>query len=86
VAQLSPIRLMPSGSRAVSAAPISLPSSIEPVVSMVTWAISGMSPAPAAAIARRAPMIAAFACSRSWQVSTTMESTPPRSRPATLRW
>ena len=76
---------MPSGSSAVSAAPISLPSSMEPVVSMVTWAISGRSLA-AAAIARRAPMIAAFACSRSWQVSTTIASTPPRSSPATLRW
>ena len=32
---------MPSGSSAVSAAPISVPSSIVPVVSTVTWAISG---------------------------------------------
>ena len=33
-------------------------------------------------MARRAPMMAALACSRSWQVSTMMASTPPRSRPA----
>ena len=32
---------MPSGSSAVSAAPISEPSSIVPVVSTVTWTISG---------------------------------------------
>ena len=37
VAQLRPIRSMPSGSSAVSAAPISEPSSIVPVVSTVTW-------------------------------------------------
>ena len=80
---------MPSGSSAVSAAPISEPSSIAPVVSMVTWAISMMSApdcAAAAAIARRAPMIAALAWSRSWQVSTISASAPPRSRPAALAW
>ena len=42
---------MPSGSRAVSAAAISLPSSIAPVVSMVTWAMIS-APGPAAATAR----------------------------------
>ena len=36
---------------------------------------------PAAAIARRAPMIAALACSRSWQVSMRIASTPPREQP-----
>ena len=45
VAQFRPIMSMPSGSTAVSAAPISLPSSIVPVVSTVTWAMTGMSPA-----------------------------------------
>ena len=40
VAQFSPIMSMPSGSRAVSAAAISVPSSIAPVVSMVTWAMT----------------------------------------------
>ena len=55
---------MPSGSRAVSAAPISLPSSIMPVVSIVTCTmISASGVRPAAA--RLAPMMAAFACSRS---------------------
>ena len=76
---------MPSGSSAVSAAPISDPSSMAPVVSIVTWAISMMS-APAASMARRAPMIAALACSRSWQVSTISASVPPRSRPSALTW
>ena len=76
---------MPSGSSAVRAAPISLPSSMAPVVSMVTEAISGTC-TPAAAMARLAPITAALACSRSWHVSITIASTPPRSRPAALRW
>jgi hypothetical protein len=70
VAQLSPIRSTPSGSIAVSAAPISLPSSIVPVVSTVTWVITGTR-RPSASIARRRPNTAALTCSRSWQVSTT---------------
>ncbi len=76
---------MPSGSSAVSAAPISEPSSIVPVVSTVTWAISGTC-RPAAVIARRAPMIADFVCSRSCEVSTSTTSAPPASRPATSCW
>ena len=43
---------MPSGSSAVSAAPISEPSSIVPVVSTVTWAMSGTS---GAGVGHRAP-------------------------------
>ena len=76
---------MPSGSRAVRAAPISLPSSIAPVVSMVTWAMSGSS-VPAAVIARRAPMTAALAWSRSWLVSMMIASAPPLIRPAAPTW
>ena len=76
---------MPSGSSAVSAAPISLPSSIAPVVSIVTWRddqrVRGQ-----AATARLAPMMAALAWSRSWQVSMISASAPPRSRPAALTW
>ncbi len=64
VAQFNPMKSMPSGSSAVSAAAISVPSSIVPVVSTVTWQNSGRS-APASASARRAPITAAFACSRS---------------------
>ena len=41
---------------------------------------------PASPMARRAPMIAALACSRSWQVSTISASAPPRSRPAAFCW
>ncbi len=73
--------MTPRGSSAVSAAPISLPSSMAPVVSMVTWAMSGSS-AAAAVIARRAPMIAALACRRSWLVSTMIASAPPLISPA----
>ena len=64
VAQFSPMTSTPSGSIAVSAAPISLPSSIVPVVSTVTWVMIGMC-RPARAIARRAPSTAAFSWSRS---------------------
>ncbi len=77
VAQLRPITSMPSGSRATSAAPISEPSSIVPVVSTVTCAMIGRS-ASRAARARLQPTMAALACSRSWQVSTWKASTPPR--------
>ncbi len=80
VAQFSPITSMPSGSSAVSAAPISLPSSIVPVVSTVTWVISGIR-RPSSAIARLTPSTAALTCSRSWQVSTTNASAPPASSP-----
>ncbi len=66
VAQLRPITSTPSGSSAVSAAPISEPSSIVPVVSTVTWAKIG-SATPASARARLAPTMAALACSRSWR-------------------
>ena len=40
---------------------------------------------PAAAIARLAPMIAALACSRSWQVSMIRPCAPPAISPAALR-
>ena len=46
------------------AAPISLPSNIRPVVSIDTCTCSGTL-RPAARIARRQAIIAAFACSRS---------------------
>ena len=82
VAQLSPSTSIPSGSSAVSAAPISVPSSMVPVVSTVTWTIRGRS-LPAASSARRLPMIAALACSRSWAVSMTTASMPPASMPRT---
>ncbi len=76
---------MPSGSSAVSAAPISVPSSIVPVVSIVTWAMIRASGA-SSATARRAPTMAALAWSRSWQVSMISASAPPRSRPSALTW
>jgi hypothetical protein len=85
VAQFSPMKSMPIGSRAVSAAAISVPSSIVPVVSTVTWQNSGRS-APASASARRAPITAAFACRRSWAVSTITACTPPLIMPRTWVW
>ena len=66
-----------------SAAPISLPTSMRPVVSIVTWTCSGTS-RPAAAIARRQPIIAALTCSRSMHVSMRNRSTPPEEQPAGL--
>ncbi len=76
---------MPSGSSAVSAAPISEPTSIVPVVSTVTWTITGRS-APAARSARFAPTTADFACSRSCAVSMRMASTPPAIMPRACAW
>ncbi|MQY11596.1 hypothetical protein SRB5_17150 [Streptomyces sp. RB5] len=85
VEQFSPIRSMPSGSRAVSAAPISEPSSIVPVVSNASEQISGTSE-PSASIARRAPRSADFVCSRSCVVSTISASAPPSNRPSAFCW
>ncbi len=76
VAQFIPMTSMPSGSRAARAAPISDPSSIVPVSSTVTWAISATR-LPVAAIARWAPTTAALTCSRSCAVSTSTASAPP---------
>ena len=59
---------MPSGSNAVRAAPMSEPSSMVPVVSMVTWEMIG-SRRPAAAIPSWHPSTAALTWSRSWLVS-----------------
>lgn len=76
---------MPSGSSAVSAAPISEPSSMVPVVSTVTEQISGTL-TPKASMARRAPMMEDLVCRRSWVVSTSSASAPPESRPSALIW
>ena len=64
VAQFSPNTSGSIAPSAASAAPISVPSSMRPVVSIVTCTCSGTT-RPSAAIARRAPIIAAFAWSRS---------------------
>lgn len=75
---------MPSGSRAVSAAPISEPSSIVPVVSTVTETMTGRL-APVASRARRAPITDALVWSRSWVVSTSNASAPPAIIPSAFR-
>ena len=71
---------MPSGSMAASAAPISVPGSIVPVSSMVTWAWIGTW-RPSATMARLQPATAALRPSRSNWVSMRNRSTPPSSRP-----
>lgn len=76
---------IPSGSRAVSAAPISEPRSMVPVVSTVTEQITGRL-APVASRARRAPSTAAFVWRRSWVVSTMRASAPPSIMPSALLW
>ncbi len=81
VAQLRPIASTSSACSVVSAAPISEPMSMVPVVSTVTCTITGTS-RPTSRIALRDPVTAAFAWSRSWLVSTRIASTPPSSRPA----
>ena len=64
----------------VSPAPISEPTSMRPVVSIVTCTCNGTG-RPWAFMARRQATIAAFAWSRSMHVSITNRSTPPSSRP-----
>ncbi len=64
----------------VAAAAMSVPTSIAPVVSIVTWTMSGSS-RPAAAKAARAPFTAALAWSGSWQVSIRIASEPPSISP-----
>ena len=64
VAQFSPIPSKSNGASAVSAAPISLPTSICPVVSSVTVQKIG-SAIPSSRQASLQAMIAAFPCSKS---------------------
>ena len=85
VAQLRPMTSGRRASRVVRAAPISVPISMRPVVSMVTWTCSGTW-RPASAMARRQPMMAALAWRRSWTVSMMNRSTPPSSSPAAASW
>ncbi len=81
VAQLIPKTSGPIASSATRAAPISVPGSIRPVSSIVTWTCSGSS-RPLVRIARRAPLIAALAPSRSNWVSMMSRSAPPSMSPA----
>ena len=80
MAQFIPITSTPSGSIAVRAAAMSDPSSIWPVVSTVTWVISGTF-LPARRMPAKAPATAALTWSRSWQVSISRRSAPPSSSP-----
>ena len=81
VAQLRPTTSTCMASSTVSAAPISVPGSIRPVSSIVTWACSGTLRSRAT-MARRAPLTAALIESRSNWVSIKRRSTPPSRRPS----
>jgi hypothetical protein len=81
VAQLSPITSTSGkASIAVTAAAMSVPISIVPVVSMVTWHISGTR-RPVASKACRAAWMAILVCRMSWQVSISRTSAPPSISP-----
>ena len=81
VAQLMPITsTVSSASSVVSAQAISEPSSIVPVVSIVTLAITGRRVSISPNTSSIAPS-AAFVCSRSWHVSTLSTSIPPSTSP-----
>ena len=80
VAQLRPMTSTGSASSVVTAAAMSLPTSIVPVVSMVTVQKIGTS-RPSSAIASRAALMAILTCRMSWQVSMFRQSTPPAIRP-----
>ena len=62
---------------------MSEPSSIVPVVSIVTWAITGMRRDAYAGSVNTSKIaeIAHLVCSRSWQVSTSSTSEPPSMSP-----
>ena len=85
VAQFNPMTSGRSGSMAAKAPPISVPGSMRPVSSMVTWTCSGTS-RPWAAMARRAAIMAALRPSRSYWVSMMRRSTPPSSSPSIWTW
>ena len=81
VAQLIPITsTVSSASSVVSAQAMSEPSSIVPVVSIVTLAITGTRVSISVKTSSIAPS-AAFVCKRSWQVSTLSTSMPPSISP-----
>ena len=82
VAQFSPIRSIGYCSSTVSAAAMSLPSNIVPVVSIVTWAMIGIR-LPRAPSSSTIAATAHLVCKRSWQVSTRSTSAPPATRPRT---
>ena len=81
VAQLSPRMSIGNGSRIDTTAAMSVPTSIVPVVSMVTDTISARR-SPEASNASSMPCSAALICSTSWQVSTMNRSTSPAINPS----
>ena len=70
-----------NGSSAVSAAPISVPSSMVPDSCSVTCTVTG-NRLPAFRMASRTPIVAILACSKSCAVSISSTSTPPSIRAA----
>ncbi len=81
VEQFSPMTSTPSATRTVAAAAMSVPSSMRPLVSSVTWAWMGTYSRPASARACFSPATWAFTSSMSWLVSIRSTSTPPSSSP-----
>ena len=72
---------MGNGSKIATTAAMSEPTSIVPVVSIVTLTIRGRR-WPVLAKAASMPCRAALICSTSWQVSTMNRSTSPANRPS----
>ena len=81
VAQLRPSTSIAKGSRIATTAAMSEPTSIVPVVSIVTDTMIGRR-WPLAAKASSIPCRAALICSTSWQVSTMNRSTSPAISPS----
>ena len=85
VAQLRPTTSTGSDSSTTSAAAVSVPTSIVPVVSTVICTRSGTW-TPRSCIARLAASTAHLTCRMSWQVSIRTPSTPPSISPAICVW
>ena len=81
VEQLRPMTSTRSAWSTVAAAAMSVPRSMRPEVSRVTWAWTATSSRPSAASARRIPVTWAFTSSMSWLVSMRSTSTPPSTSP-----
>ena len=79
VEQFSPMTSMGSASRMASTPLMSVPSSMRPVVSSVTWAWMGTT-MPVCSQASSSPRMAAFTSRISCEVSISSRSTPPRSK------
>ena len=85
VAQFIPSAASGNADSAAMTAGISVPTSIVPVVSIVTCAMSGTL-RPSSCIASSIAWIAILHWRMSWQVSTRIRSAPPSRRPRPCSW